>query len=233
MTMEIMNWQEGSLHGTIYRGSGEGRVVYILEPVPVTEKVTHLAEELSLTLVSMSGMDWNGDLSPWKAPKVFKSEDDFSGGAEGFMRKLEETVFPGIERKAGFTVSHRMMAGISMSGLFALYMASRSEALSAAASISGSLWFDGFTDFIREKGVNPAVKRVYLSLGDREKKTGNPRMAKVEDATLEIEKILQQRGVETVFQMNRGNHFVYGAERLEEALRYLAEGKLWKGPHSL
>lgn len=233
MTMEIMNWQEGPLHGTIYRGSGEGRVVYVLEPEPVTEKTAHLAEELSLTLVSMSGMDWNGDLSPWKAPKVFKSEDDFSGGAEGFMKQLEETVFPGIERKAGLTVSHRMMAGISMSGLFALYMASRSESLSAAASISGSLWFDGFTDFIREKGVNPAVKRVYLSLGDREKKTGNPRMAKVEDATLEIEEILQQRGVETVFQMNRGNHFVYGAERLEEALRYLAEGKLWKGPHSL
>ena len=58
-------------------------------------------------------------------------------------------------------------------------------------------------------------------------------MARVESATLEIEEILKEEGVETVFQMNKGNHFVHGAERLEEAVRYLMTGKVWKGPHSV
>lgn len=233
MTMDTIHWKEGGLGGTIYRTQGAKALAYILEPEPVTDKVASVAEELSLTLVSISGMDWNRDLSPWKAEKVFKGEEDFSGGADDFMEKLEQEVFPAIEEMAGPLPDHRMMAGISLSGLFALYMGTRSSAFSAIASISGSLWFDGFTDFVKENGLHPAVKRVYLSLGDREKKTGNPRMARVESATLEMEGILKEKGVETVFQMNRGNHFVYGAERLEEALRYLMTGRVWKGPHSL
>lgn len=232
MTMDIIHWKEGGLGGTIYRTQGAKALVYILEPEPVTDKVASVAEELSLTLVSISGMDWNRDLSPWKAEKVFKGEEDFSGGADRFADFLEQEVFLKESTFSGRPL-HRMMAGISMSGLFALYMGTRSSAFSAIASISGSLWFDGFTDFVRKTGLHPAVKRVYLSLGDREKKTGNPRMARVESATLETEGILKEKGVETVFQMNRGNHFVYGAERLEEALRYLMTGRVWKGPHSL
>lgn len=232
MTMDTIHWKEGALGGTIYRTQGAKALAYILEPEPVTDKVASVAEELSLTLVSISGMDWNGDLSPWPAPKVFRGEEDFSGGADRFADFLEQEVFLKESTFSGRPL-HRMMAGISMSGLFALYMGTKKDSLEAIASISGSLWFDGFTDFMKEKGLHPAVKRVYLSLGDREKKTGNPRLARVESDTLEMEGILKEKGVETVFQMNRGNHFVYGAERLEEALRYLMTGRVWKGPHSL
>ena len=126
-----------------------------------------------------------------------------------------------------------MMAGISLSGLFALYMGTKSRKLRAIASISGSLWFDGFTDYMDSHELCSSVERVYLPLGDREKKTKNPRMAKVEDATLHMRDCLRERGIETVYQPNRGNHFVYGEERLEEGIRYLMTGKVWKGPHSL
>lgn len=231
--METRTFHDGTLDVTLYKAPGAGRILYILEPEPVVGKVSHLAEELSLHLAAISGMDWNRDLSPWPAPKVFKGEEDFSGGAGPFMEQLETSLFPKTEALLDRPVEKRMLAGISLSGLFALYMGTRSSAFSAIASISGSLWFDGFTDFMKEKGLHPAVKRVYLSLGDREKKTGNPRMARVESATLEMESILKEKGVETVFQMNRGNHFVYGAERLEKALRYLMTGRVWKGPHSL
>lgn len=126
-----------------------------------------------------------------------------------------------------------MMAGISMSGLFALYMGTRKGSLEAIASISGSLWFDGFVDYMKTHGLSKLVKRVYLSLGDKEKRTGNPRMAKVEEATLAVQDILAGEGMDVVYQANRGNHFVHGDERLEEAVRYLMTGKMWKGPHSV
>ena len=115
--MDTIHWKEGGLGGTIYRTQGAKALAYILEPEPVTDKVASVAEELSLTLVSISGMDWNRDLSPWKAEKVFKGEEDFSGGADDFMEKLEQEVFPAIEEMAGPLPDHRMMAGISLSGL--------------------------------------------------------------------------------------------------------------------
>lgn len=233
MTMDTIHWKEGALGGAIYRTQGAKALVYILEPEPVTDKVASVAEELSLTLVSISGMDWNRDLSPWKAEKVFKGEEDFSGGADDFMEKLEQVVFPAIEEMAGPLPDHRMMAGISMSGLFALYMGTKKDSLEAIASISGSLWFDGFVDYLKAHPLSSGIKKIYLSLGDKEKRVRNPRMAKVEEDTLAVRDIIAKEGKEVLYQANRGNHFVHGAERLEEAVRYLMTGKVWKGPHSV
>lgn len=126
-----------------------------------------------------------------------------------------------------------MMAGISMSGLFALYMGTKKDSLEAIASISGSLWFDGFVDYLKAHPLSSGIKKIYLSLGDKEKRVRNPRMAKVEEDTLAVRDIIAKEGKEVLYQANRGNHFVHGAERLEEAVRYLMTGKVWKGPHSV
>jgi LDH2 family malate/lactate/ureidoglycolate dehydrogenase len=48
-----------------------------------------------------------------------------------------------------------------------------------------------------------------------------------------VRDIIAKEGKEVLYQANRGNHFVHGAERLEEAVRYLMTGKVWKGPHSV
>lgn len=232
MTMDTIHWKEGGLGGTIYRTQGAKALVYILEPEPVTDKVASVAEELSLTLVSISGMDWNRDLSPWPAPKVFRGEEDFSGGADRFADFLEQEVFLKESTFSGRPL-HRMMAGISMSGLFALYMGTKKDSLEAIASISGSLWFDGFVDYLKAHPLSSGIKKIYLSLGDKEKRVRNPRMAKVEEDTLAVRDIIAKEGKEVLYQANRGNHFVHGAERLEEAVRYLMTGKVWKGPHSV
>ena len=36
------------------------------------------------TLVCIEGVDWDRDLSPWAAKKVFRGGEDFSGGADAF-----------------------------------------------------------------------------------------------------------------------------------------------------
>ena len=230
--MDTIHWKEDGLGGTIYRTQGAKALAYILEPEPVTDKVASVAEELSLTLVSISGMDWNRDLSPWPAPKVFRGEEDFSGGADRFADFLEQEVFLKESTFSGRPL-HRMMAGISMSGLFALYMGTKKDSLEAIASISGSLWFDGFVDYLKAHPLSSGIKKIYLSLGDKEKRVRNPRMAKVEEDTLAVRDIIAKEGKEVLYQANRGNHFVHGAERLEEAVRYLMTGKVWKGPHSV
>ena len=219
----LTSFTAGPLSIRVYGKAEAESIIYIPQPEPVTEEVYFLTDEFPVLLASIDGMDWNGDLSPWPAPKVFRGEEDFSGGADRFA----------VERKAGLTVSHRMMAGISMSGLFALYMGTKKDSLEAIASISGSLWFDGFVDYLKAHPLSSGIKKIYLSLGDKEKRVRNPRMAKVEEDTLAVRDIIAKEGKEVLYQANRGNHFVHGAERLEEAVRYLMTGKVWKGPHSV
>ena len=129
--METRTFHDGTLDVTLYKAPGAGRILYILEPEPVVGKVSHLAEELSLHLAAISGMDWNRDLSPWPAPKVFKGEEDFSGGAGPFMEQLETSLFPKTEALLDRPVEKRMLAGISLSGLFTLYMAALSHTWTA------------------------------------------------------------------------------------------------------
>lgn len=228
----LTSFTAGPLSIRVYGKAEAESIIYIPQPEPVTEEVYFLTDEFPVLLASIDGMDWNGDLSPWPAPKVFRGEEDFSGGADRFADFPEQEVFLKESTFSGRPL-HRMMAGISMSGLFALYMGTKKDSLEAIASISGSLWFDGFVDYLKAYPLSSGIKKIYLSLGDKEKRVRNPRMAKVEEDTLAVRDIIAKEGKEVLYQANRGNHFVHGAERLEEAVRYLMTGKVWKGPHSV
>lgn len=229
----LATFTAGHVTVSVFGNKKAETVIYI--PIPVTEvmETAHLTEEFPLLLAFIDGMDWNRDLSPWPAPKVFRQEEDFAGKADEFLKLLEMEVFPKVEGLLENPPEKRILAGISMSGLFALYAGTKSHAFDALASISGALWYDDFLSYLENHPLSEKVQRVYLSLGNKEKRTKNPRMARVETSTLAIRELLAKQGIETIYQSNQGNHFVYGAERLEEAIRFLLTGKPWKGPHSL
>lgn len=230
--MNTKEFEAGEIRGTLYGKEGAHTIIYILEPIPVTCKVSSLAEEYPVVLCALSGMNWNRDLSPWTAKKVFKGEDDFGGKGDAFIETLVNDVFPKAESMAP-SVSRRMMAGISMSGLFSLYMATKYEKLEGIASISGSLWFPRLRDYMKDNLPLNKDMRIYLSLGNKEKKVRNPLMAKVEEETFAIRDLLASSRRHVIYQENEGNHFVHGEERLKEALLYLITGEIWQGSHSV
>ena len=49
--------------------------------------------------------------------------------------------------------------------------------------------------------------RFYFSVGDRESKTKNPRMATVEDCTRAAAELFRSRGANVKFELNPGGHF--------------------------
>ena len=100
------------------------------------------------TLVSVSSLDWNHDMSPWEIPPVFKNADPCTGGADDYLRILIERIVPEAEKEIKGTVSWRGIAGYSLAGLFALYSLYRTDLFSRAASMSGSLWYPGITEYI-------------------------------------------------------------------------------------
>lgn len=173
----------------------------------------------SFDLVSVSGLDWDRDLSPWPHEPV-GSDKRFDGGAIGYLHYLEDEVIPYAEGILG-TSDRRVIAGYSMAGMFSLYVPHVSTKFRACASVSGSLWYPGFDHYLREAPFARRPEAVYLSLGDRESRTRNPIMRKVEDATRDAFAILQSQGIETVFELNAGNHFRDHNARVVKALSWL------------
>ena len=164
----------------------------------IENEAAFIAENLEgdFHLIAVKVENWNFDLSPWETPPVFGKEG-FGGGAEKTLGKLLELCSD--ERKTYF------IGGYSLAGLFALWAAFRTEAFAGVAAASPSVWFPGFTGFVKENEMKAGT--VYLSLGDREEKTRNPVMATVGERIRETHELLKGRGVNCFLEWNEGNHF--------------------------
>lgn len=154
----------------------------------------------SFCLKAVKVDNWNKDLSPWPAPAVFGRED-FGAGAEGTLAYLLKEAVP---HKIN-TPKNVYIGGYSLAGLFALWAGYQTDVFSGIAAASPSIWFPGFTEYMKENELH--AHAVYLSLGDREERTRNPVMARVGDAIREAYAHLQETGVDCVLEWNKGNHF--------------------------
>jgi len=185
------------------------------------EEAVKLLSDLRAAVVSVEGFDWNRDLSPWPAEAVFGNED-FGGEADAFLGLLTEELIPAAERAMDIEPVWRGIAGYSLAGLFALYAVYKTGLFTRAASVSGSVWFDGWTDFAENTPFAAKVTRAYFSVGAKEKKTRNVRMQPVEENTRRMCELFRSRGAQSIFMLNPGNHFVNADQRLADALRFLS-----------
>ena len=176
-----------------------------------------------LSMLVVSGMDWNRDLSPWEAPAVFKNDAPFGGKADEFLDKLLDQAIPDAVSELGSKPQFIAIAGYSLAGLFAVYSLYRTDIFSRAASASGSFWFPGFLEFASSHEFLKKPQRLYLSLGDREAKTRNPVMSTVQDNAEKLAAMFRGRGIDTVFELNPGNHFMDPALRMAKGIRSILE----------
>ncbi len=172
----------------------------------IYETVKRTADS-DFSLASVSGLDWNADLSPWPSPGIMKRDGPFGGGADAYLGQLEEVVIPEILGRMPAEPPRIIIAGYSLAGLFALYSLYRTRLFSGAVCVSGSLWFPGFTEFAESNEMMCRPERIYMSLGDKESETANPVLASSEEKTRRMYEYFRSGGIETVFEMNPGNHF--------------------------
>lgn len=174
------------------------------------ENDTDLFNALPFSFLLVSSEDWNRELSPWPAKKVLKGGGDFQGEADSFLQELLK------EQHLQKEWSHRIICGYSLAGLFALYACTKTSLFDACASVSGSLWYPGFTEYLIK---NPAhIQQLYLSLGDLEKNSRQQLLSTVEEKTREVQKITSEYA-SVVFEMNPGNHFNDPNGRIIRALK--------------
>ena len=170
---------------------------------------------------TISDLDWNRDMAPWDSPAAFKNGEPFTGGADNYLRLLVEEIIPRAEKDLASPPAWRGIAGYSLAGLFALYAIYRTDVFSRVGCMSGSLWFPGFKEYIFSHEPKRRPDCIYFSLGDKEAKTRNPVLKTVQENTEEIQTFYQNKGIDTVFQLNPGNHFVQGIERTIAGIQWL------------
>ena len=147
--------------------------------------------------------------------------DGLDGGADDYLRLLVEEIIQEAEKELLGPPAWRGIAGYSLAGLFALYAIYQTDVFSRVGCMSGSLWFPGFKEYIFSHEPKRRPDCIYFSLGEKEAKTRNPVLKTVQEKTEEIQTFYQNKGIDTVFQLNPGNHFAQGIERTAAGIQWL------------
>ena len=192
---------------------GSGPLVVLLDDRETAEKLRLLLPACSL--LAFPAEDWDRELTPWRAPGLRGKDPDFGGEAEAFLTKLLAAVSE-AEAALPEKPETRLLLGYSLGGLFALWAGTRTDAFPLLASVSGSLWYDGWCEYL--EGHPCRAEKVYLSLGEKEPKAWNPRMARVGVCTERTAELLRASGTETAMEWNPGGHFNEPEARMAKAV---------------
>lgn len=184
------------------------------------------AEKYSVTIIEVTGMDWQNVFSPWPAPGVPKGDPDFKGESPEFLKLLQTKVIPEIERTLMMDSNvERNLVGVSMSGLFTLWQWMECDTFNNIASLSGSFWYEGFIDWMEKIEIPQKSGMAFFLLGDKESMSNVKAYNTVGVNTAEIIKLFKSTGIRTVFESVPGNHFADPIPRLDRAFAALYPGK--------
>jgi hypothetical protein len=178
--------------------------------------------DLNFTFVTVTGLLWEQDMTPWATAPISKNSTACTGGADNYLRLFTEEIVQRVEEKIRGTISFRGLAGYSLSGLFAVYSLYRTKIFSRVASISGSLWFPNFKEYVFSHEMKISPDCLYFSLGNKECKTRNPYLKMVREYTKAISDFYTQKGIDTIFCLNPGNHYSDTAKKTAAGIRWIA-----------
>lgn len=204
----------GKYHVTLF-GHGN-RIVFIPEKAESAERICEMAGQ-DTVIAALDGVDWNNDLTPWRAPGLRSGE--FGNGAEEFLRVLTSDIIPMTLERLSADECKLYLVGYSLAGLFAVWAATRTDIFEGVASVSGSLWYDGFIDYLMTSRL--LVPSIYFSVGEAESRTRSQRLAKVVDMTSTAYIIAKGQKIDTVMRLNPGGHFNEPEKRCADAVRWL------------
>ncbi len=206
---------------------GSAPLVYSVDYHENGQLLLAAAQQLGIdgrfNLVTISGLHWNQELSPWPIESVVSKDDRFTGGADGLLTLLTDEIVPQVERLLDEPPTWRCLAGYSMGGLFAVYSSHRSALFSRILSASGSMWYPGWLEYAREHDFAGPVSGVYLSVGDKESTSRNSVLQTVGERTRQVAELYATRGVAAKFELNPGNHFKNPPLRVVKGIKWLLE----------
>ena len=126
----------------------------------------------------------------------------------GVSQQVARSCQPGVSPQLGAGVSPQPAATFQRIG-----------------AVSGSFWFPGLLDYVDRQLSEGVVglTHAYLSLGDREARTPNPQIMHVRENAELLASKLENAGITSTFELNRGNHFQNVEGRMQKALDWLVK----------
>ena len=187
-------------------------MIYVIDSPEHPLDVAAAAEGLRSRVTSVPVAEWGDALTPWSAPALRPGEKDFGGCADETLAALAEE----LDKASG----PHAICGYSLGGLFALYAFAREPRFAACACLSGSVWYEGWVDWLRANAPDCAGRHAYLSVGKKEKRAGLP-FRHVEEDLAACAGILRDRGCEVDVVLGPGSHMQHVTKRLAAGLAAL------------
>ena len=136
-------------------------------------------------------------------------------------------VSPQVARdcQPGTGVSQQVACGSQLGAAAAPQLSAPVATFQRIGAVSGSFWFPGLLDYVDQQlsGGVVGLTHAYLSLGDREARTPNPQIMHVRENAELLASKLQNAGIISTFELNRGNHFQNVEGRMQKALDWLVK----------
>lgn len=215
--MDIKRYTVKGREAALYLADSRDRPLIVLNNYsedggPVMKALKEMACP-DLNLLCVGNLKWNHDMTPWPCPPLSPKDTPCTGGADDYLQLLASEILPKAKELVRGVPPHVGLAGYSLAGLFALYACYNCDVFDRVASISGSLWFPGFKDYVLNHSMKRIPGRIYLSLGDAEAKTKNPALQTVRNNTEEIFGHYKRLGWNAAWELNPGGHFKNAALR--------------------
>ncbi len=209
--MDIIKYTVCEKEATLYLSGQENSPLIVLHTYTgdgkdVIEALDGLGAA-GFSLLCISGLNWNHDMTPWSCPPLFPKDIPCTGGADDYLRLLTTQILPAALRAVKGKPSRLGIAGYSLAGLFSVYTLYRTDIFDRAASMSGSFWFPDFRKYAVEQPMKRVPEKVYFSLGDTEDRSRNPVLRTVRENTEAIADHCRALGAETKWELNPGSHF--------------------------
>ena len=223
--MEVQELHFGHRRVCLYRlVEGPAPIVYSIDYHENGQLLLDACKQVDccgFNLVTISGLHWNQELSPWPVETVVSRDDRFTGGAPELLPLLTDEIVPQVERLLDAPPTWRCLAGYSLGGLFAMWTAFQTDLFTRILSASGSMWYPGWLEYAVVHQVVTAVQGVYLSVGEQESTARNAVLQTVGARTQALATLLAERGIPTKFELNPGNHFKNPPLRVVKGIKWL------------
>lgn len=207
----------------VYPGTGgsEAPIIYVIDLPEHPFGIAEAARGRASAVARVPVASWNDSLTPWPAAGLRANEGGFGGHASETLRELMDGLAPALEADAHLAPRARAICGYSLGGLFALYAFCRDARLAACASLSGSLWYEGFVDWMEGLELSGEGRFAFFSLGRKEPRAGAPIMRRVQTCMERCAELCRIHGCTADVVMGPGNHMQHHQERLEAGIAAL------------
>ena len=225
--MEIQELQFGHRLVRLYKlVQGNAPLVYSIDYHENGELLLEACKQVGCSgfnLVTISGLHWNQELSPWPIETVVSKNDNFAGMADQWLPLFTGEVLPQVEQLLDAPPAWRCLAGYSLAGLFAVWTAYQCDLFTRILSASGSMWYPGWLEYAHEHQLAAPLQGAYLSVGEQESSSRNAVLQTVGERTQALAALMAERGIPSKFELNPGNHFKDPPLRVVKGIKWLLD----------